>query len=65
MTAVQTKLHAEYPVCYKTARINDQNIFYREAGPERGHDLCARSCADEHHELAAIAILHELFRGRT
>ena len=34
MTAVQTKLHAEYPVHYKTARINDQDIFYREAGPQ-------------------------------
>ncbi len=34
MTAVQTKLHAEYPVHYKTARINDQDIFYREAGSQ-------------------------------
>ena len=34
MTAVQTKLHTEYPVHYKTARINDQDIFYREAGPQ-------------------------------
>ncbi len=34
MTAVETKLQTEYPVRYKTARVKEQNVFYREAGPQ-------------------------------
>jgi pimeloyl-ACP methyl ester carboxylesterase len=32
MTAVEPKMHAQYPVLYKTLRVNDLDIFYREAG---------------------------------
>jgi pimeloyl-ACP methyl ester carboxylesterase len=34
MTAVATKTRTEYPVHYKTVRVNNQDIFYREAGPQ-------------------------------
>ncbi len=36
MTAVQTQsqTRAKFQVHYKTVRVNDQDIFYREAGPE-------------------------------
>jgi pimeloyl-ACP methyl ester carboxylesterase len=34
MTAVEPKLHAHYPVRYKTVRVSNQDIFYREAGDE-------------------------------
>lgn len=33
MTAVETKTSTRYPVHYKTVRVQDQDIFYREAGP--------------------------------
>jgi pimeloyl-ACP methyl ester carboxylesterase len=34
MTAVETQTRTQYPVHYKTARVNDLDIFYREAGPK-------------------------------
>ena len=34
MTAVETQTRTEYPVHYKTARVNNLDIFYREAGPQ-------------------------------
>jgi pimeloyl-ACP methyl ester carboxylesterase len=34
MTAVETKVSTQYPVRYKTIRIDNQDIFYREAGPQ-------------------------------
>jgi pimeloyl-ACP methyl ester carboxylesterase len=34
MTAVEAKSSTQYPVHYKTARVNNQDIFYREAGPQ-------------------------------
>jgi len=34
MTAVETKISTQYPVHYKTVRIDNQDIFYREAGPQ-------------------------------
>lgn len=34
MTAVETQTGTQYPVHYKTARVNDLDIFYREAGPQ-------------------------------
>jgi pimeloyl-ACP methyl ester carboxylesterase len=34
MTAAEPKMHAQYPVHYKTVRVNNQDIFYREAGDE-------------------------------
>ena len=33
MTAVETPTRTQYPVHYKTARVNNLDIFYREAGP--------------------------------
>ena len=33
MTAVETRLRTEYPVHYETTRIDNLDIFYREAGP--------------------------------
>src|SRR4030088_3124136 len=34
MTAVGNSMPAQYPVHYRTARVNDLDIFYREAGPQ-------------------------------
>jgi pimeloyl-ACP methyl ester carboxylesterase len=34
MTAVETKISTQHPVHYKTVRIENQDIFYREAGPQ-------------------------------
>ena len=34
MTAVENPTRTQYPVHYKTVRVNDLDIFYREAGPE-------------------------------
>jgi pimeloyl-ACP methyl ester carboxylesterase len=34
MTAVETKISTQHPVHYKTVRIDNQDIFYREAGPQ-------------------------------
>jgi pimeloyl-ACP methyl ester carboxylesterase len=34
MTAVETQISTQYPVHHKTVRIDNQNIFYREAGPQ-------------------------------
>jgi pimeloyl-ACP methyl ester carboxylesterase len=34
MTAVDTYTRTEYPVYYKTVRVNNLDIFYREAGPQ-------------------------------
>jgi pimeloyl-ACP methyl ester carboxylesterase len=34
MAAVATSLRATYPVHYSTVRIDDLDIFYREAGPK-------------------------------
>src|SRR3954454_8851977 len=33
MTAVETQISTEYPIHYKTASVNNLDIFYREAGP--------------------------------
>lgn len=33
MTAVETQTRTEYPVHYKTVSVDNQDIFYREAGP--------------------------------
>src|SRR5712692_11474363 len=32
MTAISTSTRTQYPVHYKTARVSDLDIFYREAG---------------------------------
>jgi pimeloyl-ACP methyl ester carboxylesterase len=34
MTAVENPTRTQYPVHYKTVRVNNLDIFYREAGPE-------------------------------
>ena len=34
MTAVETQKSTQHPVHYKTVRVNNQDIFYREAGPQ-------------------------------
>ena len=34
MTAAEPKMHTHYPVRYKTVRVSNQDIFYREAGDE-------------------------------
>jgi pimeloyl-ACP methyl ester carboxylesterase len=34
MTAVETRVETKYPVHHKTVRIDNQDIFYREAGPQ-------------------------------
>ena len=34
MTATETQRNAQYPVHYRTVRVNDQDIFYREAGSQ-------------------------------
>ena len=34
MIAVETSMRAQHPVHYKTVRVNNQDIFYREAGPQ-------------------------------
>ncbi len=34
MTAVEAPISTAYPVYYKTARVDDLDIFYRQAGPE-------------------------------
>ncbi len=34
MTAVQTKVGTQFPVHYKTVTVNNQEIFFREAGPQ-------------------------------
>jgi pimeloyl-ACP methyl ester carboxylesterase len=34
MTAVENPTRTQYPAHYKTVRVNDLDIFYREAGPE-------------------------------
>ena len=34
MIAVGKQLSPEYPVHYKTTRIDNLDIFYREAGPQ-------------------------------
>ena len=34
MTSVENPTRTQYPVHYKTVRVNDLDIFYREAGPE-------------------------------
>src|SRR3954447_10670048 len=34
MTAVQTQTLTQYPVYYKTVRVNNQDIFYRAAGSQ-------------------------------
>jgi pimeloyl-ACP methyl ester carboxylesterase len=36
MTAVNPSTRTPYPVHYRTARISDQDVFYREAGPQTG-----------------------------
>ncbi|QOY90326.1 alpha/beta fold hydrolase [Paludibaculum fermentans] len=35
MTTVENPTRTQYPVCCKTVRVNDLDIFCREAGPER------------------------------
>jgi pimeloyl-ACP methyl ester carboxylesterase len=34
MASVRTSARPEFPVHYKTARVNDLDVFYREAGPK-------------------------------
>jgi hypothetical protein len=34
MTAVETRVETKSPVHHKTVRIDNQDIFYREAGPQ-------------------------------
>jgi pimeloyl-ACP methyl ester carboxylesterase len=34
MTATETQRNAQYPVHYRTVRVNNQDIFYREAGSQ-------------------------------
>ncbi|HYP13872.1 MAG TPA: alpha/beta hydrolase [Bryobacteraceae bacterium] len=36
MTAVETRMSTKHPVHYKTVRVADQDVFYREAGPAQG-----------------------------